>query len=83
MIYLSELPTAQQARELVEHGLIDKANKELAYINELIHLAIGENRTSITYSKGLMESTVGILRGLGYNVKGGSQYNESYCNISW
>ena len=83
MIYLSELPTAKQAKEMVNSRVDNKANEELEHVTKLILSAINNNKTYVTGNGTLMQMTIEKLRKLGYKVDNGSQYNESFYSVKW
>lgn len=78
-----QLPTAQQAREMVDSITNNKANEEWEHITKLILTAINSNEKCVNGDGTLMTRTIEKLRELGYKVENGNQYNESYYSISW
>jgi hypothetical protein len=77
------LPTAQQAREMVENAMINKERKEFEYVSDLILTAINNNQTDVNGDGRLILATTEKLKELGYKVKTGSQYNQSFYSIHW
>lgn len=75
--------TAEEARARTWSSISEASNTQLQNIIEKINEAIdnGEYRCSVggTISNRVEE----ILTKKGYKVARGSQYNESYVNISW
>ena len=58
-------------------------NVELFEIEQKINEAIDRGKYSITCDHPLEIETKNKLEELGYKVYVGSQYNETYCSISW
>ena len=75
--------TAEEARARTWSSISEASNTQLQIVMEKINKAIndGEYRCSVggTISNRVEE----ILTKKGYKVSRGSQYNESYMNISW
>lgn len=83
MYIMKNLPSAEQARIMVENGNNNKSNEQWEYVSTLILEAINNGRRYVSESGILMDSNKEKLRKLGYEVNTGSQYNESYYNITW
>ena len=75
--------SAKEARNQSEQNKQDILNKEMAIIEEEINKAIvkGQNYTYI--GSAISSRAKQILEQLGYKVKYGRQYNESYTSIEW
>lgn len=75
--------SVKEAREQSEQNKQDILYKELEIIEQNIKNAIikGENRVCIDCS--ISPNARAMLEQIGYKVKCGSQYNQSYVNIEW
>ena len=75
--------SAKEAREQSKQNKQNTLNKEMAIIEEEINNKISQGNNNV-YINGLISSDARqMLEQLGYNVECGSQYNESYVNITW
>lgn len=75
--------TASEARRKSRIKLNNAVASEITMIRQEIDKAIDKGEFSFSGSGNLRTETVNTLRDLGYSVKIGSQYNESYYTISW
>lgn len=75
--------SAKEAREQSEAKTISKDEEMLNIITKRIEQSIKDG-LCYTAGTGLLSSAiVNQLKGLGYSVEQGSQYNEHYYSISW
>lgn len=79
----NDLPFASEANKLTKEHIEKCLTKELKEITEKIIKAIADGKFSISGDGYLKSETKQRLEELGYKVKYGSQYNESYWSISW
>ena len=75
--------SAKEAREQTELRIASKDETELLKIENEIKDAINRGVCSIHKNGYLSKTIANELEKLGYKVYQGSQYNESYCSISW
>lgn len=75
--------SASEARKKTENNINNCITKELSEIMEQINEAIEDGKFSISNDEYLQSETKQRLEELGYKVKTGSQYNESYYSVSW
>ncbi len=74
---------AKEARQKTENNINNCATKELSEIMEKIEKTIANGKFSISNDGYLESETEQRLEELGYKIKTGSQYNESYYSVSW
>ena len=77
------LLSASEANKNTVNNIKNCSTKQLAEISKRISDAIADGRFSINGNGCLQYETTQRLEELGYKVKTGSQYNESYWSISW
>ena len=77
------LLSASEAHKKTADNIKNCSAKQLAEISKRISDAIVNGRFSINGNGCLQYETIQRLEELGYKVKTGSQYNESYWSISW
>ena len=77
------LLSASEAHKNTVNNIKNCSTKQLAEISKRISDAIADGRFSINENGCLQYETTQRLEELGYKVKTGSQYNESYWSISW
>lgn len=77
------LPSASDAKKLTEEYINQCLTKDLKEISEKIKEAIANGKFAISGNGCLQKETKQRLEELGYKVTYGTQYNESYWNISW
>ena len=75
--------TAKEAAEKAEYILHNALTTELKDIERCIMEEVEEGRKSCSFDGSISKETREELERLGYKVKTGSQYNESYVIISW
>ena len=75
--------SASEARKKTENNINNCATKELSEIMQEIDEAIEDGKFSISNDGYLQSKTKQRLEELGYKVKTGSQYNESYYSVNW
>lgn len=75
--------TAEQARERTWSSISEASNKQLQIVMEKINEAIDEGEYTCSIGGTISKRVEEILTKKGYKVSRGSQYNESYVNISW
>ena len=75
--------SAKQARKQSEQNKQDILNKEMAIIEEEINNEISQGNNNVYIDGSISSDARQMLEQLGYDVKCGSQYNESYVNIKW
>lgn len=75
--------SASEAKKKTQDSINDRVTKELDKLNKQIDKAIARGSFSISNDGILQSETSKRLESLGYRVQTGSQYNESYYNISW
>ncbi len=75
--------SAIEARKKTENNINNCVTKELSEIMEKINKAITNGKFSISNDGYLETETEQRLEELGYKIKTGSQYNESYYSVSW
>lgn len=75
--------TANEAREKTEAVRQSGIKREMERIEHEIEQAISIGDNNIVLDFGISHFTVECLRGLGYEVNAGNQYNESYFTIKW
>lgn len=74
---------AADARKKADESIDIKAAAQIRDVEGEVIAACEDGKTSIVYRKSLTEKTIVKLQELGYEVVGGSQYNERYYVISW
>ena len=75
--------SAKEARKQSEQNKQDILNKEVAIIEEEINNEISQGNNNVYIDGSISSDVRQMLEQLGYDVKCGSQYNESYVNIKW
>ena len=75
--------TAKEAAEKAEYILRNALTTELKDIERRITEEVEEGRRSCSFDGSISSDARKELEQLGYEVKTGSQYNESYVIISW
>ena len=75
--------SAKEARQQSEQNKQDILNKETAIIEKEINNEISQGNNNIYINGSISSDARQMLEQLGYDVKCGSQYNESYVNIKW
>ena len=75
--------SAKQARKQSEQNKQNILNKEMAIIEEEINNEISQGNNNVYIDGSISSDVRQMLEQLGYDVKCGSQYNESYVNIKW
>ena len=75
--------SAKEANEKTFSKIKAHINAELFEIEQKINDAINSGKYSVTCDHPLKIETKNKLEELGYKVYVGSQYNETYCSISW
>ena len=75
--------SAKEARKLSEQNKQNILNKEMAIIEEEINNEISQGNNNVYINGSISSDARQMLEQLGYDVKCGSQYNESYTNIKW
>ena len=77
------LLSASEAHKNTVNNIKNCSTKQLAEISKRISDTIANGKFSISGDGCLQYETIQRLEELGYKVKTGSQYNESYWSISW
>ena len=77
------LLSASEAHKNTVNNIKNCFTKQLAEISKRISDAIANGKFSISGDGCLQYETIQRLEELGYKVKTGSQYNESYWSIGW
>ncbi len=75
--------SASEARKKTENNINNGTTRELSEIMRQIEKAITNGKFSISNDGYLQSETEQKLEELGYKIKTGSQYNESYYSVSW
>lgn len=75
--------SAKEARIQSKDKLMSDDEKQLHKLEGYIKTAINNGHHDISKNGSLSKSVVTKLKELGYEVRQGSQYNESYYSISW
>ena len=75
--------SAKEAREQTELSRASEYETELLNIENNIKNAMNKGLSDIHNDGCLSKPIANELERLGYKVHQGSQYNESYCSISW
>ena len=75
--------SAKEARKQSEQNKQNILNKEMTIIEEEINNEISQGNNNVYINGSISSDARQMLEQLGYNVKCGSQYNESYVNIEW
>ena len=75
--------SAKEARKQAEQNKQNILNKEMAIIEEEINNEISQGNNNVYINGSISSDVRHMLEQLGYDVKCGSQYNESYVNIKW
>ena len=78
-----KLMTAEEAREKIDRCEDEKSFSIWCDVVKKINRAIEDGQRDYSNDGTLPESVVKKLRGLGYKVTSGSQYNQSYYIIKW
>ena len=77
------LLSASEAHKNTVNNIKNCSTKQLAEISKRISDTIANGKFSISEDGCLQYETIQRLEELGYKVKTGSQYNESYWSIGW
>lgn len=80
-----DIPTAEEARRMIENGEYKKAIEQAAEIQKMIEDAISKRSTYVS-GYGTLEPPIGEkLQKLGYECKTGHDYKSksAYWTISW
>ena len=75
--------SAKEARKQSEQNKQNILTKEMAIIEEKINNEISQGNNNVYIDGSISLNARQMLEQLGYDVKCGSQYNESYTNIKW
>ena len=75
--------SAKEARKQSEQNKQGILNKEMEIIEEEINKAIVKGQDYTYIGSAISSKVKQILEQLGYKVKYGQQYNESYTSIEW
>ena len=75
--------SAKEARKQSEQNKQNILNKEMAIIEEEINNEISQGNNNVYIDGSVSLNARQMLEQLGYDVKCGNQYNESYTNIKW
>lgn len=75
--------SASEAKAKTQNNIDDCVTQELSKLNDQILDAITNGKFSISNEGSLQPETRKKLEELGYEIKTGTQYNESYYSISW
>ena len=75
--------SAKEARKLSEQNKQNILNKEMTIIEEEINNEISQGNNNVYINCSISSDARQMLEQLGYDVKCGNQYNESYTNIEW
>ena len=75
--------SAKEARKQSEQNKQNILNKEMAIIEEKINNEISQGNNNVYIDGSVSLNARQMLEQLGYDVKCGGQYNESYTNIKW
>lgn len=77
------IPRAADARRAIENAEYEKAIKQAAEVEKLIHDAISKGQKYVGGNGYLEPSVKAKLESMGYTCTSASQYNEEYYSISW
>lgn len=80
---LTVIQTAEEAREKATEKRLQQINDELKSVAKCINQAVSKGEMSCCIDGYVDGEVKNKLETLGYKVTSGSQYNESYTNISW
>ena len=75
--------SAKEARKQSEQNKQGILNKEMTIIEKEINNEISQGNNNVYIDDSISSDARQMLEQLGYDVKCGSQYNESYVNIKW
>jgi hypothetical protein len=75
--------SAKEARSETNKNLENFLTIELEDVEKKIREAIKQGRYSISENGCLSNQSIKALEDVGFTVKTGNQYNESYYSISW
>lgn len=75
--------SAKEARKQSEQNKQDILNKEMTIIEGEINTEISRGNNNVYINGSISLNARQMLEQLGYDVKCGNQYNESYVNIKW
>ena len=75
--------SAKEARKQSKQNKQNILNKEMIIIEEEINNEISQGNNNVYINGSISLNARQMLEQLGYDVKCGSQYNESYTNIKW
>lgn len=77
------IPFAREANMMTNHAINNYTTQQLAELSKQIRAAIADGKFSISLDGSLKPETRKKLSELGYEIKIGNNYNESYYTISW
>lgn len=77
------IPSASEANKMTNNAIDSRTTQQLAELSKLIRDAVANGKFSISEDGCLKPETRKKLEELGYKVKTGTHYNESYYSISW
>lgn len=75
--------SASEANKMTNHVIDSRITQQLAELSKLIRDAVADGKFLISETGCLKPETRKKLEELGYKIKTGNQYNESYYSISW
>ena len=75
--------SAREAHEKTNGIVNQDLTQELEFIEEKINSSILDGLYSVSYDGSISQNARAKLEELGYRVKTGPQYNESYVVILW
>lgn len=75
--------SAKEVRKQSEQNNQSKLHKEIEMIERNINNAIAKGENRVYIEPAISTSAKQMLQQLGYKVKYGQQYNNSYTNIEW
>ena len=79
----NDLISARQARECARAYRKSVINNEIKKVQEAITDAMNKGKTNAYIDGSISIDTKHIFENLGYKVRYGSQYNESYVVVDW
>lgn len=75
--------SAKEARKQSDQNKQNILNKEIITIEKEMNNEISKGNNNVYIDGSISLNARQMLERLGYDVKCGSQYNESYVNIEW
>lgn len=75
--------SAKEARKQFDQNKQNILNKEIITIEKEMNNEISKGNNNVYIDGSISLNARQMLEQLGYDVKCGSQYNESYVNIEW